>query len=148
MPSPKYSKLTDCDATDNSPRLDRLPKELVESARIEEDRRVNNRGSSDRRRDDRIDVDGSASLRALHGSHNEGRVDNLSEYGCRLRLPHVSFDVGDVVWFRVDTIQPWQGTVRWVSGDSVGVEFDRPFYPAVFDLIVQMNKPVACSKAA
>lgn len=148
MPSRKYSKLTDCDAMDNSPSLDRLPKDLVESARIEEDRRKEARGAADRRRDDRIDIEANASLRVMNGSRKEGSVENLSEYGCRLRIPHISFEVGDVVWFKIDSIQPWQGTVRWREKGYVGVEFSRPFYPAVFEMVVQMNKPVSCSKAA
>jgi hypothetical protein len=41
-----------------------------------------------------------------------------------------------------------QGTVRWVDGNKVGVEFDRPFYQALFELLAQSNKAVTIAKAA
>lgn len=148
MAKRKYANLQDCNATDEAPKLARLPASLLDSARVEEDRRQNDRGEQDRRREERATVDAKASLRASMGAGVKGHLDDLSVYGCKLQLPLMSFNVGDSVWFKIDSITPWKGTVRWVEKDSVGVEFDRPFYPAVFELIVHSHKSVTCSKAA
>ena len=95
-----------------------------------------------------MNVDAQASLCATFNNNVHGHLDNLSIEGCRLNLQYDAFKIGDAVWFKIDSLQPWKGTVRWVSKGKVGVEFDRPFYPAVFEMLIQMNKPVRCSNAA
>jgi len=132
----------------DSASLDRLPSSLIDSARVQEDRRKDDRGDMGRRASDRVKVEATASLSASLANSVEGRLYDLSATGCALELDFASFDVGDDVWFRIDTIQPWKGVVRWRDGNKIGVEFVRPFYPAVFELIAQANQPVSVSKAA
>ena len=125
-----------------------MPASLFENARIEEDRRKRDRIEADRRRGERAAVDATASLCISMRNGIEGHLYNLSAQGCSLQLTFGSFMVGDAVWFRIESIQPWRGTVRWVNEDKVGVEFERPFYPAVFELLVKSHQPVSVSKAA
>jgi hypothetical protein len=130
------------------PDLTRLPKSLVENARLEEDRRLHDRNVTDRRRSDRATVDGRATLGASPNTPFEGLLYGLSAEGCSLRLVTGSFNAGDAVWFTIETLDAFRGIVRWVDGDKVGVEFDRPFYQPLFELLVHSNKPVTVARAA
>ena len=53
----------------------------------------------------------------------------------------------DEIWFRIDTIQPWKGTVRWVSAGNVGVEFESPLFPSRYELVAELRKQAEFSKA-
>jgi len=53
-----------------------------------------------------------------------------------------------VVWLKIDTVQPWMGTVRWVSQGKVGVEFEVPFHRSIFGLIAAGAKSVKVCKSA
>lgn len=129
-------------------RLPRLPQDLVNDARLQKDRRQYDRNDADRRYSDRAVVDAKASLSSSLQQKFEGRLFNLSASGCAVRLPPGTFKVGDSVWFRIEAVQPWRGIVRWVEGGKVGVEFERPFYQSVFELIAETNKPATISRAA
>jgi hypothetical protein len=148
MTQGQFSDGADDSANEDEPGRADLPSSLIENARIEEDRRRSDRLEPDRRRSARAAVDATASLCISLRSGFEGRLNNLSADGCSLQLTFGSFMVGDLVWFRIESIQPWRGTVRWVNGDKVGVEFERPFYPAVFELLVKSHQPVTVSRAA
>jgi hypothetical protein len=130
------------------PDLTGLPASLVENARLEEDRRLHDRDVADRRRSERATVDGKATLGTSPDAPCEGVLYGLSAQGCSLRLVSGSFNPGDAVWFTVETLETLRGTVRWVDGDKVGVEFDRPFYQPLFELLVHSNKPVTVARAA
>ena len=78
----------------------------------------------------------------------EGDLYNLSASGCSIRVSQGAVQVHDEVWFKIDTIEPWKGTVRWVSKQNVGVEFDRPLFQSLFELIAHAHQPVAMSRAA
>lgn len=91
-------------------------------------------------------MDATAILSASFSDGVEGHLFNLSAHGCSIEVPGGSFTVDDSVWFQIESVDPWKGRICWVKDDKVGVEFDEPFYPAAFDLIVKSNKPVACSK--
>lgn len=144
----RYGKLLDVSAPDSWDRPQRLPRSLVENARLEEDRRQHDRADGNRRQSERAIVDGSASLSVSLAAGLLGQLYNLSAHGCSIQLSNGSFQVGEAVWFRIVSMEPWKGIVRWVSGENVGVEFDEPFYPAAFDLIVNSGRPISCSKAA
>lgn len=134
-------------ACNESPKLPRLPKELVDDARIQKDRREYDRNDIDRRDSDRAEVETQASLGMSSDQQFEGQLFSLSANGCAIRLPNNTFEIGDTVWFTIEAVQPWKGTVRWVRGHEVGVEFDQPFYHSVFELIAQINQPATISRA-
>ena len=54
-------------------------------------------------------------------------VLDISREGCRLELP-VRVKIDDMIWVI-------QGKVCWVKEWVAGIEFTRPLYPAVFDMI-------------
>ncbi|MEP7315175.1 MAG: PilZ domain-containing protein [Sphingomicrobium sp.] len=73
------------------------------------------------------------------------RVDliDFSREGCCISPP-IRLEPGASIWLRIPDIEATHGVVVWVREWRVGVKFDHPFHPAVFDLIVEkLSKPSA-----
>lgn len=47
----------------------------------------------------------------------------------------VQVAVGDTIWISLPGLELLQAQVCWVKEWTVGVEFVRPLYPSVFDLV-------------
>ena len=60
---------------------------------------------------------------------------NLSQEGCRITAP-VMLQPGDGVWLRIPQMEPIHGKVVWADDWDVGVLFEKPFHPAVLDLVI------------
>lgn len=123
-------------------------RDLLQSAHVQDDRRQFDRGTPDRRSAERLEVEADAKLCHSMRSGFNGRLLDLSTDGCSIAMSSGAFKPGDVVWMKVDSLQHWKGTVRWVNSDRLGVQFDNPFYPAVLEHLVQSNRKVSCTKAA
>lgn len=68
---------------------------------------------------------------------------DLSLQGCCLSPP-IRVDKGDTISLRIPDMAAIHGQVAWVQGWKVGVQFDQPFHPAVFDQLVgRLNRPSA-----
>ena len=61
---------------------------------------------------------------------------DFSPEGCCISPP-VKVNVGDQVSLRIPDMEPVRGTIAWTREWKSGVEFDHPFHPAVFDLVVK-----------
>ena len=61
-------------------------------------------------------------------------VQDISPQGCRVELP-VRVTPGDTIWVTFPGIEAIPGKICWVSEWVAGIEFDRPLYPAVFDMV-------------
>ena len=61
-------------------------------------------------------------------------VLDISREGCRLELP-VRVKIDDMIWVTVPGLEAIQGKVCRVKEWVAGIEFTRPLYPAVFDMI-------------
>ncbi len=59
---------------------------------------------------------------------------DLSPEGCRVEIP-VKVHAGDRIWISLPGLESIAGQVRWVEGWTVGVKFDHPLYPSVFDMV-------------
>lgn len=59
---------------------------------------------------------------------------DFSPEGCRVEVP-VKVDVDDLVWISLPAIESIQGVVCWVKEWEVGVQFAKPLYPSVFDMV-------------
>jgi hypothetical protein len=63
-------------------------------------------------------------------------VLDLSPYGCKARFierPRLH----EVMWLKFDNLQAIPAVVCWVSNEHVGLEFERPIYPAVANMLLQ-----------
>ena len=63
-------------------------------------------------------------------------VHDISPEGCRLEFVERP-RLDEVVWVRFNGLDAVESSVCWVKGHDVGVEFSRPIYPAVFNVLVK-----------
>ena len=61
-------------------------------------------------------------------------IVDFSPDGCRMEIP-VNVDQGDTIWISLPGLESIQGEVAWVKDWTVGVQFERPLYPSVFEMI-------------
>lgn len=114
----------------------------------QEDRRRSDRGVNSRRKAERLALNASAKLCRSIREGVEGRMVDLSTTGCSFLDASNSFQPGDQVWLKMEALELWRGTVRWVKDEKVGIEFERPFYPAVLNHLVELHRGVVVSRAA
>ena len=113
---------------------------FIPDAILAEDRRAAERDDPPRRRSLRVELQASARVRGASQGGVDGLLCNLSEGGCNIEVRQGAFSPGDLVTFKIDGVEPWPGIVKWVEEGRLGIAFERPFYPAVFDAIISANK--------
>lgn len=91
------------------------------------------------RRSKRQPVSMPVQCRTQTGMRDRGEISNLSAEGCCVRICGVAFRVGTRVLLRPEGMEGMTGIVRWISGDTAGVEFDRPLYAPVVDHLVTLH---------
>jgi hypothetical protein len=66
------------------------------------------------------------------------RVDLLdfSPEGCCISPP-VRVEIGEAVWMRIPGMEVTHAHVAWAEQWKVGLKFDKPFHPAVFENVVK-----------
>jgi hypothetical protein len=104
--------------------------------------------SRSHRREERLEVDTGAKICTTLKNVAQARLVDISMFGCSLMTMSGKFNSGDTVWLKVEELQRWKGTVRWVRGDLVGVEFGQPFYPSILNRLSQSQEGVVCSLSA
>ncbi len=85
------------------------------------------------RRAERKPVVLTAQCRTQSGLRDTGRITDLSREGCRVYTNSLFFRVGTRVVIRPEGMEGLTGIVRWIDGESAGVEFDSPIYEPVYD---------------
>jgi hypothetical protein len=85
------------------------------------------------RREDRFDVDLQGRYRTGSGIARDVVVSDLSTRGCKFFDKHCNIDVGAAISIKVGSIGPLTARVRWVTGQTVGVEFDSKLHESVLD---------------
>ena len=66
-------------------------------------------------------------------------VHDVSNEGCRLEFVERP-KLDETVWVKFAGLDAIESHVCWLNGHDVGVEFARPIYPAVFDMLVRRLK--------
>lgn len=93
----------------------------------------------EKRRTDRVPLSCHVKFKRHGDSPYEVDLLDLSPSGCRIEPP-VHVEEGEEVWLRIPKMEPVHGHVVWVKEWTAGVEFDRPFYPSVFETVVNRLK--------
>ena len=62
-------------------------------------------------------------------------VHDVSPEGCKVELVERP-RLDETVWIKFDGMDAMESQVCWVDGFIAGVEFTRPIYPAVFQMLV------------
>lgn len=84
------------------------------------------------RRAERVPLRADISFRRQGDHRYPVTITDFSAEGCRLEAP-IKVNPGDPVWIKLPGLKSIEGVARWVDNWTVGVEFDRPLHPAVFD---------------
>jgi hypothetical protein len=77
----------------------------------------------------------AASLREPAKPSGPVTVTELSARGCRI-LTRQRLAPGTIVWLRLPGLESWYATVVWAAGGAAGLDFERPFHPAVADKLI------------
>lgn len=87
------------------------------------------------RKSARVALGAEVQLRRAGKQNYRVTVHDVSREGCRLEFVERP-RLDEMVWVKFDGLDVIPSNVCWVRGFDVGVEFQRPIYPAVFDLLV------------
>lgn len=78
--------------------------------------------------------------RITSGLRDTGEISDISTQGCRIKTDTVLFRVGSHVLIRPNGLEALGGTVRWISGEYAGLEFDRIIYGPTVDHLVRLHE--------
>lgn len=87
------------------------------------------------RRSERVALNASVSLRRSGQLNYRVRIFDASLHGCCVEFIERP-NLDEQLWVKFDGLQPLQAEVCWVQGFLVGVNFEQPIHPAVFDCLV------------
>jgi hypothetical protein len=87
------------------------------------------------RKHERQSITATVSLRRGGRQQYQARVFDLTPEGCKLEFVERP-KVDEVVWAKFNGLDSIESTVRWVDGFYGGLQFDKPIYPAVFELLL------------
>lgn len=60
---------------------------------------------------------------------------DLSEAGCRFYDRRTVLKVDAPITIRIESLGPFDASVKWIDQDTIGVQFARPIYGPVFEHI-------------
>jgi hypothetical protein len=92
------------------------------------------------RRAERKAVTLPVQCRTGSGLRDTGEISDISAQGCCVRTNSLFFRVGARVVLRPEGMEGLSGSVRWITGDCAGVEFDRPIYGPIVDHLAQLHR--------
>ena len=88
------------------------------------------------RRSSRVPVNAEVSLRRSGALNYRVHVFDASPLGCKLEFVERP-RLDETVWVKFEGYDAIQSTVCWVEGHTVGVEFERPIYPSIFEMMIE-----------
>lgn len=88
------------------------------------------------RRADRIPLNCEIEFRRHADARYPVNLIDFSPEGCCISPP-VKVEAGESVWLRIPGMEMIHAHVAWAEQWKVGLQFDKPFHPAVFDNVVK-----------
>jgi len=92
--------------------------------------------STEQRNVDRRTTSATISFRQPGRKANMVSLRDVSATGCRF-TSYARPVVGQRIWISLPGLESLAATVRWITGNDCGCQFDRALYPAVLDTIMQ-----------
>lgn len=92
------------------------------------------------RKSARVALQAEVQLRRSGQNHYLVNVFDVSPEGCKLEFVERP-RLDETVWVKFAGYDAIQSSVCWIEGHTVGVEFVRPIYPAIFQMMVTRLKP-------
>ena len=99
-------------------------------------RRPPSTGSPTPRKSDRIGLSAEVMLRRHAQPNYRVRVHDASPHGCKLEFVERP-RLDELVWVKFEGLEALEAFVCWVEGFVVGVEFQKPIHPAVFESLIR-----------
>lgn len=93
------------------------------------------------RRAERVPLRADIDFRRAGDHRYRVNILDFSPEGCRIESP-VQVAIGDTIWISLPGLESIQARVCWMNGWTVGVQFDRPLYPSVFDMMRERMRKV------
>ena len=87
------------------------------------------------RKAERTHVTAEVKMRRVGQNTYSVRIFDLSPQGCRVEVVERP-RIGEQLMIKFDGLEVLQSEVCWIDGFVVGLKFERPLHPAVFDLLV------------
>lgn len=87
------------------------------------------------RKDERKALNAKVLLRRAGRKNYEVQATDLSPSGCKVEFVDRPL-VAECHWIKFANLDALEAEVRWVNGHTAGLEFVRPIYPAVFELLL------------
>ena len=87
----------------------------------------------------RVALMAEVQLRRSGHHHYVVNVYDISPEGCRLEFVERP-RIDETLCVKFEGLDPFQSMVCWIEGHAAGLEFARPLYPAVFELVVSRLK--------
>lgn len=84
---------------------------------------------------DRITIDAEVSIRRRGHTGFMTTIRDMSPVGCRIDFVERP-RVGEKLWIKFPGFESIEAFVRWTESYTGGIEFVRPIYPSVFDLLM------------
>lgn len=91
------------------------------------------------RKSSRVAITAEVLLRRTGQGAYRVKVFDVSVHGCKAEFVERP-KLDELVWLKFDNLQSLEAMVCWVRGFEVGLEFERPIHPAVFETLVQRLK--------
>jgi hypothetical protein len=88
-----------------------------------------------RREHERFAVTANASLRRVGRDAYQARIFDFTTSGCKVEFIERP-KIGELLWVKFSGLDSIEAKVRWVDNFYGGLEFVRPIYPAVFELLL------------
>jgi hypothetical protein len=88
-----------------------------------------------RRKGPRVPLDAEIFMRRSVERSYPTTIHDLSRAGCSLEFVERP-RIDESLWIKFEGLEALESIVRWIEGDSAGVEFVKPLHEAVFDTLV------------
>ena len=88
------------------------------------------------RKSARVPLQADVQLRRSGQHHYVVNVFDISLEGCKLEFVERP-RLDETVWVKFEGYDAIQSTVCWVEGHTVGVEFERPIHPSIFEMMIE-----------
>ena len=89
----------------------------------------------DPRQSPRIGLEAEIRLRRAGQRSYRVNILNVSLHGCKAEFVERP-QLDELVWVKFESLAALEAMVCWVRGFEVGLEFEHPIHPAVFDVLI------------
>jgi hypothetical protein len=92
-------------------------------------------GNQDSRRSVRVGLSAAITLRRSGQCRYRIQILDISHHGCKADFVERPA-VDERVWVTFEGLEALEAIVCWVRGFEVGLEFEKPIHPAVFEGLI------------